>query len=643
MVKIGGGLAALLIALLVAFFLFRGDDEVSAEVRYDGVHLCAPSQQTAATAQARTAQGDAGTEPRGEGTEAPLFAQNSAAWGRTEYDHGARQDVGCGQTIEQCGCAMTSVATVMQLFEVVSTPGGDLLDPSTLNAWFNRDAQLTQAGWVSAGYVYGNVVWTAINGWKPDLPEEEEPQGSSEIDQSLSEPDEDESLRISEETVLQGVRFSGWGTGSEDEIRGELEAGRPIVLEVPGHYIAAVGLQGDTIIINDPYYRDRTTLDAYEGRVLSSRRFEPSEDFRSILVTVPSNLRIEIRDEDGRTVGTLGGEDPGQAEDNAADEMGVMRYEAGWRDPTCTERAPPEGSGVISVFIPFPETGTYSVVVINPDGGGTAAAVHTTDVNGMQGIEVHDGGSRIDFEIDYGAGEPPEPPPPTPTPGPTDTPTPGPTETPVPPSVTPTPTETATATLTPTPTTVPLDITTFTVALDEVAQTDAACRTRLNWTVTGNPAGTVRLLRQFGTTLTNGTAELLIEGPPGQGAYIDPFRVGPWTYRVLATSPQQITSETRTVRPICIRLFSASPDSHNSIAVTRRIEGEAPATYTITRVDTGVVSAGQVTYGTTITFIDSPLLCETTYQYTLQVFVENRVVTSNTFSATTANCPPVIL
>ena len=652
MVKIAGGVAVLIIALLVLFFVFRGDDEADAEARYDGVHLCSPSQQAAATAQAG-ATGDSEREPLGSG-EAPHFAQNSELWGNQEYDHGGSQDVGCGQTIAQCGCAMTSVATVMHLLEVVTTPGGDALNPATMNEWFNRDAQLTAEGWVSGGYFFGNVVWTAINGWTPTAVEEDEEEEAGSGDSERADPsrlsgETDEGGEAAAEAPPpQGVRFKGWGTGSEEEIRRELEAGRPVVLEVPGHYIAAVALQEpDIIVINDPAFRERTTLDAYAGRVLSSRLFEPSDDFRSIMVSVPANLRIEVTDEQGRKVGTLGGANPAEANEGAAEEIpgAVYEFQAMWRDPFCTERAPPDGSGTNTVFISLPESGTYTVVVVNPDGGTTAAGVFTSDVNGAQQIEAHEGGEQLTFEINYDAGAE-TPPPVTPTATPTMTPTPEaetPTPTPIPASVTPvppteTPTETPTVTPTPTATTVPLDITSFQIMLDEVNQSDP-CRILLSWTVTGNPAGTVKLLKQFGTSLNNNTAEVLIEGPPGEGNYIDGFLVGPWTYRVLATSPQQITSDTLTVRPICIRLFSAKTDTSNSISVSWHIQGEMPgATYTITRTGAGVINSGTVVYGQTLMDIDDDLQCETTYNYILRVFVAGRTVTTNPISAQTGSC-----
>ena len=67
-----------------------------------------------------------------------LFSQNEGEWATTEYDHHGELDASqawCGTTIEQCGCAMTSLANVLTLFQMVATPAGEPLDPATLNRW----------------------------------------------------------------------------------------------------------------------------------------------------------------------------------------------------------------------------------------------------------------------------------------------------------------------------------------------------------------------------------------------------------------------------------------------------------------------------------------------------------------------------
>jgi hypothetical protein len=87
-------------------------------------------------------------------SSAPLFAQVDPTWATNEYAHAKDPEFGpdwCGTTIEHCGCAMTSVATVMALFQDVNLPDGSALDPQTLNTWFNIKARKTAKGWVSQG------------------------------------------------------------------------------------------------------------------------------------------------------------------------------------------------------------------------------------------------------------------------------------------------------------------------------------------------------------------------------------------------------------------------------------------------------------------------------------------------------------
>ena len=329
-----------------------------------------PLSTPAAAVSQREALGD-------DGSQAPFFSQTSPRWGDSEYDHGFQQDIGCGSTIGQCGCAMTSVATVLALFDVLRTPGGEELNPQTLNDWLNQGAQLTNGGWVSQGYAYGNVMWTAMNAFSADV--------------AAAQP------------ATPTVRYSGWGSGSEEEIRAELEAGRPVILEVPGHFIAAVGLEGDDILINDPYYRDRTTLSAYKGLVRSSRTIEASRDLSAVVMTVPGNLRLRVTDSQGRVVGTSDKGKPEDAARRAKEEIpgATYRFEEAWRDPDCIERPPPPGAGVNTIFIPNPGKETFQIEVINPEGGDTTVAIHAYDEDGNVTIETRDAPGDNGVELDY--------------------------------------------------------------------------------------------------------------------------------------------------------------------------------------------------------------------------------------------------
>ncbi len=334
---------------------FPGGDE--------DVHLCDPEDGAPTPA----------SRPDAKVVDA-YFAQNDPRWAKQEYakdfDTTFPRDW-CGSTIEQCGCAMTSVANMLTIFKLAVLAEGQQLNPATLNAYFNGDARKTASGWVSRGYVYGDVVWTAVN------------QLSAEI--------------ARENPSIPVIEFNRTGTGSEDEIREELKAGRPVIIEVPGHWIAAVGFAtGDKIKIQDPYYADRTTLDAYKGKVRSSVLFKESDgDQGAVVFTVPAGDRIKITDEQGHVIGNLGELDPREAVRKAQNQIpgATIHYRDAWRDPTCVNKDAKPETGTIQIIIPGSQAGKYHVQVIDATNKDeeTSLAVHTFESNGSHGIAHMDG------------------------------------------------------------------------------------------------------------------------------------------------------------------------------------------------------------------------------------------------------------
>ena len=313
------------------------------------------------------------------------------SWATVEYDHHADlspSQAWCGVDIAQCGCAMTSLANVMALLGIVSTPGevtdGAALDPGSLNAWLSRDAQLTAGGWISKGYFYGDVVWTDIQALTGRL---------HAADPSVPR------LRY---------RGSGSGSGSEAEIRTELEGGRPVILEVPRHFIAAIGIEEGTgeILIWDPYYSDRTHLSPYPTAVPSSRLFKPAHDLSAVLVTAPSQVRIRVTDRSGRTAEVTAGGDPRDArQDVVAGIPGsTLDFDEAWRDPSCSERDPDDDIGNWTPHIPAPDPGGYSIDVIDPDGDGTCVTVYAYDRDGNVTLRTICEAGDHSFEVDYDPG-----------------------------------------------------------------------------------------------------------------------------------------------------------------------------------------------------------------------------------------------
>ncbi len=443
-------LAALVLGVTALGILILTDGEsvqtAGAEDEYAGVHLCdeedaagkqAEKNEEAASAAPNTSATVAGLYDGGrpifgqtDANGAPFFAQSDPRWGSVEYARSTELPAGkdwCGTTISQCGCAMTSVAVMLALYNVVKLPDGQPLTPQSLNAWFNGDARRTERGWVSRGYIYGDVIWTAAN------------ELSGEI------------ARTNPGTPT--VRFVRTGSGSEDEIRAELRAGRPIVLEVPGHWIAAVGLDGDTILINDPFYRDRTTLDAYKGKVRSSVLYETSSDLSAVVLTAPADVKFKVTDRQGRVVSTGEAAEGGTGEPVNQIPGASFSAHRAWRDPTCIEKAPPADAGTNQITLPGSrddytieilgtgdQTGSIAIHTYGRDGSGSLATIEGQegtiaelgfDPNAPQPtIRVPNGGDATTTPTPDSGGEGGGPGDETPTPAPAPSATPTPTGTP---------------------------------------------------------------------------------------------------------------------------------------------------------------------------------------------------------------------
>ncbi|MFN0095947.1 MAG: FHA domain-containing protein [Dehalococcoidia bacterium] len=381
------GLAAIIAAAaLIPFCLSGGDDDdtvpaTATQVQLQPgeeptVHLCGDGTVPAGATPAATQtpivvqRGDS-ADPAG-----PLFAQNDGRWGNVEYARAQDPEFGpdwCGDTIAECGCAMTSVATILSLFSVTTIPEGAPLSPETLNAWFNGDAKKTSRGWVSRGYVFGDVVWSA---------------GGALSGQVAA--------------LFPGspkVRFVRAGSGSDAEIRQELAAGRKVILEVPGHWIAVIGQEGNRILINDPYYPDRRYLDqAYPNKVKSSIMYESSDDLSALVVTVTSDQRIRVTDSNGKVVGTNAKGAPADAAKGAKRDIPEASYtfQEAWRDPNCIEKPPPPGAGVNQIIIPRP-SGRYRIQTDDPNKK-PVVVVHNVDKDGKINIDIKE---DDDFGIEY--------------------------------------------------------------------------------------------------------------------------------------------------------------------------------------------------------------------------------------------------
>ncbi len=219
--RIGMGVAAGVVLLVVLAgvgtqAVLRDDDPPpTPEAGDESAVMCAPLDDD------EEAQAAVPTAPPGGATfgDSALFFQHDARWGAVEYARSTELPAGtdwCGVNIAQCGCAMTSVANILVLFDVLATPDGQELDPNSFNTWLNREAQLTPSGWIGPGYFLGDIIWPDIQAFTA---------ARRQIDPNVPL-----------------IRYRGVGSGSRQELLTELQAGRPVILELQNHFVAAVGL-----------------------------------------------------------------------------------------------------------------------------------------------------------------------------------------------------------------------------------------------------------------------------------------------------------------------------------------------------------------------------------------------------------------
>lgn len=272
--------------------------------------------------------------------DVPLFKQTDPAWGGLEYAGGPNDNLNCGSTVAQCGCATTSIAMILKYHDVDKDPYGNPTAPKTVNDYFKRDQVCDGDGCRSLGYRLGNVWWPAVGLY------------SNEVSKIFGSP----------KIILTGIVDSYDATAVQSEILNE----RPAILKMPGkqHWAVAKGITNDTFAINDPGY-DRFFLNdpAYENNALAMRFFEKtSSDFSSFEVSSRAPTQILVTDSYGRKTGydvSIG---------NVLQEIpnSVYYFEEAYADVTGENSPPSDAEGIYTALILTPQGDNYNVEVIAP-------------------------------------------------------------------------------------------------------------------------------------------------------------------------------------------------------------------------------------------------------------------------------------
>lgn len=238
--------------------------------------------------------------------DVPVLKQTSNPWQSQIYDY-AKKWSPSDSTINSWGCALTSGAMILKYHGINKLPNGTILNPGTLNSWLKNQKD----GYLGTGWVN----WLAIS-------------RLSKLAKSINNI-----------TAFDALQYSRTNTGDKNKLTTDINNLLPDILEVPGHFVVAKGINGSTFNINDPYY-NRTTLNDYSNTFLTLGTYTPSfTDLSYIMLTTNPGINIILKDSNNSIVG-----------------------ESFIQQPLANDNHPSQTNSPIQIFyLPKPNGGNYTL------------------------------------------------------------------------------------------------------------------------------------------------------------------------------------------------------------------------------------------------------------------------------------------
>lgn len=207
----------------------------------------------------------------------PPLKQTDPLWADNVYDNANLWSTGTTD-IGRWGCAVTSAAMVLQYNKINTLPNEQPLTPGTLNSWLKS---------MPDGYIRNGLVnWLAIS-------------RTSRLSK-INNPDFD----------FDGLEYARVSHQDDTQLRADIDSGLPAIVEEPGHFVVAKGINDETFNINDPYY-DRSTLADYGNAYNSYGKYTPSNtDLSYLMFVVDPTVNIILKDSQGNQVGDAFTENP---------------------------------------------------------------------------------------------------------------------------------------------------------------------------------------------------------------------------------------------------------------------------------------------------------------------------------------------
>jgi hypothetical protein len=264
-------------------------------------------------------------------------------------------------TISQAGCALTSLVMVTNFWKAITTPDtNEPTNPSSLNRWLkDNDGYGTNSG---------RLIWSKIDAFSSKMHFVKDPATISCATTNIAH--------------------------CQNILDQDLAAGRPVIIDVDGHFVVAKGRTNNTWYINDPLNKTVQFLNHYNNRIFGLRRFEPgpAATLSSLNISAKSPVDLLITDGQGRKTGF----DP--ITQAAYNEIPESLY---YSERIDNDETGEKGLTVKVLHLGAPENATHTLQVIGTDLGSYELEFHSSDINGKSTITIESGITQKDFISEY--------------------------------------------------------------------------------------------------------------------------------------------------------------------------------------------------------------------------------------------------
>jgi hypothetical protein len=265
-----------------------------------------------------------------------VFKQHDDRWADDVYDSG--QDWSDNPTIQRWGCAMSSLAMILNYHDLTQLPDGTTLNPASLNQWLKDQ---------SDGYIRGGVNWLA----------------GSRLSQLISD-------QYSQQGRLYPkLEMHRSNVVTQEQLMNIIDDNRPAIIQIPGHFLVANGYTQaqDDLLIADPAY----TYDHFSQHgqpLLSAVDYQPSYTDLSYLLLVyddsQHNLQVQVVDEGGQPLpGQFMTQDTILAAEFNGDNPAPSGAPPGNGADGASENSSQLSPAAVFHYVPKPEAGQYWIEI----------------------------------------------------------------------------------------------------------------------------------------------------------------------------------------------------------------------------------------------------------------------------------------